>query len=247
MVATTIVVVVMISFTQFLIFFNRSGLSCERSFFYFPLGMDKVLKVGITGGIGSGKSTVARIFEALGYAVYRADDRAKWLMVNDPALIEGVKALFGKEAYDSEGRLNRKLIGGIVFKNPEILGKLNALVHPKTGQDFLDWVDEVVKNGYSKSFILKEAAILYESGAYKASDAVISVYAPKAIRIDRVVKRDGSSPQEVLDRMARQWPDSEKIRRSDYVIYNDGQHRLTYQVREAIQVMSRLAHTAISE
>lgn len=202
--------------------------------------MSNLLKVGITGGIGSGKSTVARIFESIGYAVYRADDRAKWLMVNDQELIAGVKALFGEEAYDASGNLNRGMIGSIVFKNPEILAQLNAIVHPRTAHDFLAWVNKKEQSGYEKSFLLKEAAILFESGTYKAADAVICVYAPKKIRLERVMKRDGVAQEAVLDRMDRQWPDAEKIRRSDFVIYNDGEHSLVKQVTRVINQLHKL-------
>ncbi len=200
--------------------------------------MSKILKVGITGGIGSGKSTVARIFESLGYAVYNADDRAKWLMVNDSQLVSAVKEVFGEEAYFEDGSLNRQLIGGIVFKQPDMLARLNFAVHPRTTADFLNWANAVEEKGYEKSFLLKEAAILYESGTYKASDAVISVYAAKTTRIARVIKRDKVSQGEVLDRMNRQWPDAEKIRRSDFVIYNDGRHSLALQVRQAIKLLA---------
>lgn len=208
--------------------------------------MRKLLKVGITGGIGSGKSTVARIFESIGYAVYRADDRAKWLMNHDPQLIAEVKELFGEEAYDASGNLNRQLIGGIVFKQADMLAKLNAAVHPRTGKDFLDWVKEKEQSDYEKTFILKEAAILYESGAYKAADAVITVYAPQKLRLERVMARDGVTEEAVLDRMNRQWPDAEKIRRADFVIYNDEEHSLIRQVMEGVREIDAFQQKATS-
>ena len=192
------------------------------------------LKIGITGGIGSGKSRVCSIFADLGYAVYDADTRARVLMNENPAIVEGVKALFGEGAYLPDGVLNRAGIGKIVFDDPEKLARLNALVHPQTRRDFQVWFQAGLA-GYQKGFVLKEAAILYESGTWKDADGVIAVYAPKSVRIARVIQRDGISAGEVLKRMARQWPDLEKLRRSDFVIYNDGHHGLAAQVREAIR------------
>lgn len=199
-----------------------------------------ILKIGITGGIGSGKTRVCRIFSSLGYEVYYADERAKWLMVNDPGLIAGVKDLFGEEAYLPDGALNRKFIGQIAFSDPGVLQQLNSIVHPVTGRDFEEWAKKV-KADYAKAFVLKEAAILYESGAYLKSDGVITVYAPKSVRISRVIQRDSTSPEAVLQRMDKQWPESEKMFRSDFMIINDGNHPLTTQVASAIRFFERMA------
>ncbi len=196
------------------------------------------LKIGITGGIGSGKSRVCSVFAALGYAIYDADTRARALMHENQLIIDGVKALFGEEAYLPDGALNRAEIGKIVFDDPEKLARLNALVHPQTRRDFQVWFQSG-QGGYQKGFVLKEAAILYESGAWKEVDGVIAVYAPKSVRIDRVAQRDGMTAAEVQKRMDRQWPDLEKLRRADFVIYNDGRHGLAAQVREAIRFFTR--------
>lgn len=196
------------------------------------------LKIGITGGIGSGKSRVCQIFSSLGYAVYEADARARALMNENERIIEGVKSLLGEEAYLPDGSLNRPLVGKIVFDDPEKLASLNAIVHPQTRRDFQLWFQSLL-TGYKKNFVLKEAAILYESGTSQDADGVIAVYAPKRVRIDRVKKRDGITAAEVMKRMDRQWPDAEKLRRADFVIYNDGRHSLTEQVREAIRFFSR--------
>lgn len=195
-------------------------------------------RIGITGGIGSGKSRVCTIFSALGYRVYSADDRARWLMAHDEKLVGNIRRLFGDEAYLSDGSLNRSLISQKVFSDAALLSQLNAYVHPVTGQDFEDWVTHTPAD-YSRSFVLKEAAILFESGAYKTSDAVISVYAPKNIRVSRVVTRDHTTREAVFSRMNKQWPESEKIFRSDFVIYNDGIQPLSTQVTAAIRFLEQ--------
>ncbi|MEL6650872.1 MAG: dephospho-CoA kinase [Bacteroidota bacterium] len=193
----------------------------------------KVLGIGITGGIGSGKSYVCRLFEERGYRVYYADQRAKLLMTEDEVLVSGVKSLFGPESYHEDGSLNRAHVGKIAFGDPEKLQQLNALVHPATGRDYLRWIGEIPAD-YPHDFVLKEAAILYESGAYKASDAVITVYAPKNIRLQRVLERDGADEQSVLQRMNKQWPEWKKLRRADFYIINDGKEALGPQIETAI-------------
>ncbi|MDX2245197.1 MAG: dephospho-CoA kinase [Bacteroidia bacterium] len=201
-------------------------------------------KIGITGGIGSGKSRVCMIFASLGYRIYSADDRARWLMTHDEELKESIRNLFGEDAYLPDGSLNRDKIGKTVFSNGDMLSRLNAAVHPVTARDFEDWVTQTPA-GYSKSFVIKEAAILFESGAYKTADAVVSVYAPKNIRIQRVVERDHTTPKAVQDRMNKQWSEVEKILRSDFVIYNDSLHPLTVQVTEAIRFLEKKMLTGI--
>lgn len=196
--------------------------------------------IGVTGGIGSGKSFICKIFEDLGYRVYYADQRAKVLMTENEHIVSGVTSLFGEEAYLGDGSLNRAFIGGIVFKDPEKLEALNRIVHPETGKDYLDWLANTPKI-YDKKFVLKEAAILFESGAYKTSDVVLSIYAPKSLRLERVLQRDRSQRQAVLDRMDKQWSEWEKYKRSDFVIINDGKHMLLPQIRRFIVENDRLA------
>jgi dephospho-CoA kinase len=186
----------------------------------------KILKVGITGGIGSGKTTVCKIFETLGIPVYYADDRAKWIMVNDPQIVSGVKKLFGNEAYFEDGSLNRKHIASKAFKDKSKLQKLNYLVHPAVGKDGIDWHNSQKEVPYT----LKEAAIMFESDNYKLLDKTITVYAPKETRIERVMKRDGSTRAEIESRMNRQMPEEEKVKLADFVIYNDGEKLLVDQV-----------------
>ncbi len=195
-------------------------------------------KIGVTGGIGSGKSLICTIFEAMGYEVYYADIRAKQLMLEDANIIKRVKKLFGESAYLPDRSLNRSYIGDIVFNDKQKLQALNAIVHPATGKDFERWL-RAKRATYSKAFLLKEAAILYESGAYKGVDAVITVYAPKHIRLQRVMKRDGVKAKSVLQRMDKQWSALRKLRQADFVIYNDGKHALCTQVIAAIQHFSK--------
>jgi len=192
-----------------------------------------MLKVGITGGIGSGKTTVCKIFETLGIPIYYADDRAKWLMVNSPALQTGITNLFGKESYNEAGQLNRAYIGGIAFKHPKKLQKLNALVHPAVFVDGENWQQEQMI--LQAPYTLKEAALLYESGSHKFLDKMIVVTAPEALRIERVMKRDGLDKTAVQDRIARQMPEEEKVAQADYIINNDGQQLLIPQVLDIHQ------------
>ncbi len=190
--------------------------------------------IGVTGGIGSGKSTVCRIFQHLGYSVYSADDRAKAVMVSYKPLVKQLKELFGEEAYFPDGSLNRKWIGAQVFSNKEKLQALNSLVHPAVHRDFHQWVEKL-KLSYHKSFVLYEAAILFESGGKDRVNGVITVFAPKTLRIQRVVSRDRVSPEQVEARMNNQWPDHKKLALADFVIYNDEKHMLIPQVFEAVR------------
>lgn len=185
-----------------------------------------MLKVGITGGIGSGKTTVCQIFETLGIPVYYADDRAKWLMEHDPAVKDGIIGLFGPQAYGHSGKLHRKHIAEIAFHDPSVLAKLNAIVHPAVWKDGEDWN----QNQSGVPYTLKEAALLYESGGSQWLDFIIVVSAPEAIRVNRVVQRDQSTKEEVLARISRQMPEEEKVRMADFVILNDGQQALIPQV-----------------
>lgn len=185
-----------------------------------------MLKVGITGGIGSGKTTVAGIFASLGIPVYNADQRAKYLMTSDRELILSIIELFGKEAYYENGQLNRHHIGDIIFAEPEMRKQLNALVHPAVWQDGERW-NELHEDA---PYTLKEAALIFESGGHRMLDKIIVVTAPEDLRITRVVRRDGSERAAVKARIAAQMPESEKVKRADYVIVNDGKQLLIPQV-----------------
>lgn len=185
-----------------------------------------MLKVGITGGIGSGKTSICKIFEILGIPVYYADDRAKWLMENEPELIGGIKKLFGQQAYFKDGALNRKYIAKLAFGDPGLLKQLNGLVHPAVARDIKNW--HAVQKGFL--YTLKEAALIFENQSHRQLNQVITVTAPLELRIKRVMERDGVTRQEVESRMSKQMPEEEKIKLADYVIYNDGKHSLIRQV-----------------
>ncbi|MBP6517092.1 MAG: dephospho-CoA kinase [Chitinophagales bacterium] len=178
-----------------------------------------MIKVGITGGIGSGKTTVCEIFERLGVPVYYADKQAKYLMETDKKLREAIRQLFGDEAFDSENNLNRAFIAGIVFKDEEKLLALNALVHPAVKADYDSWNSILERKEYPYS--LKEAALLVESGSYKDLDKLIVVSAPLEDRIKRVMARDNVSEEQVKARIDAQLPDAEKVKLADYVIANN--------------------------
>jgi dephospho-CoA kinase len=188
--------------------------------------------IGLTGGIGSGKSRVASILSSLHYPVYHADARAKALMTDSPTLVAQVKALFGEEAYQADGTLNRALIGQLVFNDEAQLQRLNAIVHPATGRDFTRWAAEQAAAGHQLAF--EEAAILFESGAHQRVDLVWAIYAPKTTRLARAMQRDQAAEAAILSRMDRQWPETAKIARADFVLFNDGQHHLIPQVRAAL-------------
>ena len=186
----------------------------------------KTLKIGITGGIGSGKTTVCKIFETLGIPIYYADDRAKHLMTEDETLITGVKNLFGADAYASDGSLNRPHIAQIAFKDASKLKALNALVHPAVRYDAQMWHE----NQLNKPYTLQEAALLFENGSYNLFDKIIVVSAPQEVRLQRVLQRDKIDSKAVLARMAQQLPEIDKVKKADFVIYNDGKTLLVPQV-----------------
>ncbi|WP_075601782.1 dephospho-CoA kinase [Saccharicrinis aurantiacus] len=185
-----------------------------------------MLKVGITGGIGSGKTTVCRIFESLGIPVYYSDLEARNLIDKDYTIISQIKTLFGANSY-ADGKLNRPFISNIVFKDKQKLDQLNKVTHPAVALHFKKWYQQ-----QTAPYILKEAAILFESGAYKTVDKIITVTAPIEIRVKRVIERDGISKEEILDRINNQMNDAEKIARADEVIYADDTHLVIPQILE---------------
>ena len=186
------------------------------------------LRVGITGGIGSGKSTVCRIFESLGIPVYDADYWAKWLLGHDPALIAAVKKIFGEEAYTPKGAYNKPFVADAAFSNPDKLAALNAVAHPAVEKHSLAWHEAKIAEGCP--YTLKEAALLIESGSAKHLDFLIVVVAPEGLRIQRVMNRDGVTEDQVRARMRHQMLEEEKVALADGTIVNDGQHSLVKQV-----------------
>ncbi|MBL7738273.1 MAG: dephospho-CoA kinase [Chitinophagaceae bacterium] len=196
-----------------------------------------MLKVGLTGGIGSGKSTVAKIFEVLGIPVYYADDAAKQIMNTDPELKAAVIADFGEAAY-KEGKLDRAYIASIVFSDNKKLEWLNSLTHPATIRHADEWMKKQVT-----PYAVKEAALLFESGANAHLDHIIGVYAPKGLRIKRVMQRDKVNEEEVLKRISRQMDEDEKMKLCDSIIMNDERQLLIPQVLQLHEqfLSSRLA------
>jgi dephospho-CoA kinase len=190
--------------------------------------MEKPLQVGITGGIGSGKTLVCKIFEKLGIPVYDADSRAKMVMTTDGILIEQIKKEFGTLSYNLKGELNREYLSQAVFNQPEKLDKLNALVHPRVAVDYLQWLSRV-----QSAYCIKEAALLFEADTYRQLDKVVVVAAPDAIRIERVLKRDPHRTRTDVEAIMRnQMAQDEKIMRADYVIQNDESTLVIPQVLE---------------
>lgn len=191
------------------------------------------LRIGITGGIGVGKSTVCEIFKRLGVPVYNADSRAKFLMQNDQELVKAIKDAFGWDAYLKDQQLNREYLAKIVFNNQSKLEQLNALVHPRVGDDYLQWTEENEDKPYS----LKEAALLFESKSYKNLHKIIVVTCPINIRIDRIIKRDHVKREDVLKRINNQMTDKERLEKADYVIFNDGKRSL---IEQAIDIHHKI-------
>ncbi|MCX6337911.1 MAG: dephospho-CoA kinase [Bacteroidetes bacterium] len=196
-----------------------------------------MLKIGLTGGIGSGKTTVTQIFKILGIPVFDADTAAKEAMENNPALKEKLVATFGAAVF-VEHKLNRKYLADIVFNDAYQLNALNALVHPITIAAAADWFAT-----QNSPYVIKEAALMFEAGAGVGLDYVIGVFAPTALRIKRVMDRDHLSREEVLSRMNRQIDDQIKMKLCDFIIQNDNQALLTKQVLELHEKFLKLSNT----
>lgn len=197
-----------------------------------------MLKIGLTGGIGSGKSTVAKIFETLGIPVYYADAEAKRLMNSNETLKVSIRQYFGEATYKND-ELDRKYLADIVFNTPEKLELLNALIHPVTINDAEEWMQKQVA-----PYSIKEAALLFESGAAENLDFIIGVYAPQALRIRRVMKRDGLPEEEILKRINRQINEEMKMKLCDFVVTNNEQELLVPQVLKLHQHFSSLVSTS---
>ncbi len=195
-----------------------------------------MLKIGLTGGIGSGKSTVAKVFEVLGMPVYYADDAAKKLMNEEGPLKQQIQKIFGATAYRN-GQLDRKYVADIVFKNPDKLQLLNALVHPATINDAQKWMQR-----QRTSYAIKEAALIFESGAQQQLDYVIGVYAPTPLRIQRTMQRDGITEEEVIVRINKQLDENSKMQLCDFVIVNDEEQLLIPQVVEVHKKITALTN-----
>lgn len=193
--------------------------------------------VGLTGGIGSGKTTVAKMFEALGIPVYIADLEAKNLTVTSASIRKAVIELLGEEAYLGK-ELNREFIASKVFKDESLLKKLNTIIHPKVRSHFKKWLKKQVA-----PYCIKEAAILFENEGYKECDYMVLVTAPENVRIERVMKRDHAEKEAVLRRMQHQWSDEKKAPLADFIINNSTHEDTSKQVFEIHNyIMNSLAH-----
>jgi len=189
-----------------------------------------MITIGLTGGIGSGKTTVAGIIEVMDIPVYYTDLEAKRIMAESPVVKEELTAMFGEEVYPG-GRLNKPYLASLIFNNEANLHYVNSVVHPEVRKDFLQWKEKHT----NREAVVVESAILFESGLEQSVDIKVTVTAPLEVRVERVMKRDNVDRQSILDRMANQLTEEERIKRSDKQIVNDNHHALIPQVEDILQ------------
>ena len=185
------------------------------------------LAIGITGGIGSGKSTVCKIFKLLGVPVFEADLVAKTLINSNAEIRNGLIQFFGKDIYSSDGKINRKILANLIFNDDLLMQKVNGLLHPAVRNEYMNWIKQ-----QNSDYIIHEAAILFESGFHKMMDYTILVSAPEEMRIERVTDRDNIAPEMVRSRMLKQWTDEEKLKFADFELVNDNKKILIPQILE---------------
>ena len=190
-----------------------------------------MISIGITGGLGSGKSVVARLLALQGIPVYIADDESKRLTAHSPLIRQPLTELFGDELYTDEG-LNKSLLASLIFSDAENLKRVNAIIHPVVSQDFQQWVQR-----QSGPYCALESAILYESGFDQLVDVRLMVYAPLELRLQRAMVRDRADRETLLARIRHQWPDEVKKERADFVIYNDDQQALIPQIQDFLSYL----------
>ena len=195
-----------------------------------------MLRVGITGGIGSGKSVVCRIFNSLGIPVYNADDAAKNIMQQDENVKQELKTLLGN-IYDDDGTLNRKKVAAHIFNNNQLLAAINSIVHPAVVADSVQWEQKVTTH-----YFIRESAILFESGTNNRLDKIILVEAPEELRIQRIIQRDQRTREQIQLIINQQWSTEKKKKLSDYTIINDDHHALFPQVLNLHQIFTALAN-----
>lgn len=188
--------------------------------------------IGLTGGIGSGKTSIAKYFEQKGIPVYIADERAK-IVSSKPEVVSKIISAFGQEILDENNNISKEKLAKIVFTNSEKLQLLNSIIHPEVKKDFTEWI---IKQ--NKPFVIKEAAILFESGSYKDCDIIITITAPIEERIQRVMKRDKTTREKVLDRISNQWSDEQRIEKSDFVIENSSLNIAFEQVNKILDLLN---------
>jgi len=191
-----------------------------------------MLKLGITGGIGSGKSTISKLLKLLGIPVYMADAESKILTATSPIIKEKLIKELGKELYNGN-ELNKVLLASYIFNDAAKLQTVNAIIHPEVRDHYLKWLEK----HHSYPVVAHEAAILFESGLNKLVDKTVTVYTPLDMRIERVMQRDRTTREKVIERINSQMPEEEKIKLSDYVIYNDGSESL---IRQTLDILKEL-------
>lgn len=191
-----------------------------------------MLKIGLTGGIGSGKTTVAKVFMQFGVPVFFADDESK-LLFNDLKVIEEIKNSFGNEVI-LENKVNKKKIAEIVFSDKSKLNKLNSILHPLVAERYNKWVQKNV----SHKFTIKEAAILFESGSYLDCDKIICVSADLKTRVNRVITRDNVDEKKVMERINNQWSEEQRLEKSNFIIYNNDGDLVVPQVLKIMEALS---------
>lgn len=193
-----------------------------------------MIQLCITGGIGSGKTTLCKVLEQFNVPVYYADDAAKDLL-QTPKIKVLVQKTFG-DTVCSNGSVDKQKLASIVFANEDKLNQLNSIIHPAVAEDYARWL----KQHQNKKIVAKEAAILFESGSYRQCDKILCVYAPAKVRIQRAMQRSQLSKEEVMSRMKKQLPESQKIKRSDFVIYNDNKRMVLPQVLKVLKELNNL-------
>lgn len=193
-----------------------------------------MIKVGLTGGIGSGKSTVGRIFSVLGIPVFNSDTYAKDLYATDEEVIGKIRSWYGSEIFDNNNLLDRKALAAIIYKNSSELERVNALIHPKVRQGFEDWAEKQAKVPY----VINESALLFEAGIADHFDVIINIAAPLELRVDRIMKRDGRTREEVLGIANKQFSEDQRIKAAHHTIDNGGSKALIPQVLEIHKAIS---------
>ncbi|MFA6701817.1 MAG: dephospho-CoA kinase [Dysgonamonadaceae bacterium] len=191
-----------------------------------------MIKVGVTGGIGSGKSVVCELLRVYGYPVYDADERAKELNNTSPIIRDKLISHFGKELYP-DNKLDKKKLANIIFTNSDNLKTANSIIHPEVAKDFIKWILERERF----EIVFMDAAVLLEAGFNKFLDKVITVYAPYSLRLERASERDKTDKKNIAERAKKQLPEEEKINLSDFVIYNDNTHSLIEQVSTLLNTL----------
>lgn len=194
-----------------------------------------IIKIGITGGIGSGKSYISELMRKKGIPVFDSDSEAKSLMIRDHKIISSLKALLGEDAYIN-GEINKPLMISYIFSSPENTEKINSIVHPRVKEEFISWSEEKNNEGYN--IVAIESAILFESGFDSIVDKIVTVHAPLETRISRVIKRDNTTREKVLDRIKSQIDESLKLKKSDFIIENDGEKSSEAQIDAIISLLS---------